>query len=130
MSDQETSRWTDYTHLPVYRDAFNLVKWSYTGSLQRVARMYRYTLLEPARNALRELLLSVYDVTVTEDRTAKVTAVDRCLREVEHASILFLLLYETGAIRTSQITYLTGELSSVTRQLHGWRKSLLSSGKG
>lgn len=120
-------RWSDYRHLPVYRDAFGLVKWSYSGSLQRVARMYRYTLLEPARDALRELLLSIYDVTVTMEREAKVAQLDRCLREVEHASILFLLLYETGAIRTAQITYLTGELGSITRQLHGWRRSLLSS---
>lgn len=112
--------YSDYKHLPVYRDLFRLLTWSY-ASLQKVARMYRYTILEPLRLSLLEALLLICDVSRGEDRSANLRECDRLITRSE---ILFTLLYELGALRASQIVYVSGELANIRKQLAGWRRSI------
>lgn len=112
--------YSDYRHLPVYRDLFRLLTWSY-ASLQKVARMYRYTILEPLRLSLLEALLLIYDVSRGEDRSANLRECDRLITRSE---VLFTLLYELGALRASQIVYVSGELANIRKQLAGWRRSI------
>lgn len=77
------------------------------------------------RKELQNVLLGVYDVVVLREASAKAERIDECLRDLAHVEILFLLLYELNAMQTSQITYVTGELGNIQKQLGGWRKSLV-----
>lgn len=109
-----------YSELSVYRDTIRLLTWTYTA-LQRVAKMYRYTLLEEARCTLIDLLLSIRDVTLLDD---KVCTLDVCRRHLAHAEILFTVLFEAGGMNYKQMVYVTDEVAHISKQLVAWQRKL------
>lgn len=109
-----------YNELSSFRDSIRLLAWTYTA-LYRVPKMYRHPLLERLRQGLIELLLSIRDVTIEADKEA---AIARCRQHLAYVEIVFMVLFEVGAINNKQLTYATAEVANLSKQFVGWLASL------
>ncbi len=109
-----------YSTLPIFKKGYDLLIEIYKMTTG-LSREYKYSIGEKLKNETLELLLQIYKVNSSREKEAHM---DRCRENAEAIRLLIRLLHDLKQISIKKMISLNMLIENVSKQLHGWKKSI------
>lgn len=107
-----------YYNLPVYKESYDLLILIYK-QVAKVPREYKHTLGERLKNAITDVLLSVFEGSRTKDSTKK-ECIDNALNSLEKCRLCIRLFTDLDVWGVSTQVVLNQKIESISKQLTQW----------
>lgn len=112
-----------YENLPAYKAAYDLLVEMFRMNLH-LTREYRYTLGENLKNALTDLIVTIYKANA--DDAAKVTNLSHARECVVLVKLYMRMLHDLNQISLKRFAAMSEKTENLSKQITAWHKSAAS----
>jgi len=108
-------------HLPIWRDAHNLVRILYTTT-RKAPRELRYTLVQQMLQEAIEVCVHI-DTANRRRGQQRIDAIDDTQQSITRVAVMLQIAVEHRCMSTGAAGQAIDATDAVSRQAHGWRQS-------
>jgi len=114
-----------YTHLPIYIEAFSLLKEFYER-VPKFSKQYKYTLGTELTQTSVKVVQTIITINSTWDKETRLELLDRLVLKLENMIIHLRIANELNQLGGKrQYLFLSEKIVSLVRQAEGWKKSFI-----
>lgn len=114
-----------YTHLPIYIEAFSLLKEFYERVL-KFSKQYKYTLGTEIIQTSIKVVQTIIIINSTFDKDARLELFEKLVLKSENMIIHLRIANELNQLGgRRQYLFLSEKTVSLARQAEGWKKSII-----
>jgi hypothetical protein len=122
QSQAEPTKSNLYGNLPVFRAAYELLRFVYRES-GNMNRAYRFTLGENMQKAMSELMLNVYRANCNYDKQPHIV---RARENTEMVRLMLRVAFDEDQITLKHSIFANEQIESISKQLTAWGRSQIN----